>query len=219
MGEWGFFQKALTNFTHEAASGGAIRHLADRGYTVEQIAGMLDFPVPYREVQQAVWEHFVKKGVILLEEPGSVSRKEKAVYVREYDKFGKPSFRRVMEAETPRYGLVESWTKLQIDYRDIPGERLSALLLGEKEENGEEASYLSWDFGAAAKTSPETYRTMLLSLPERQRPYISGLPWEARRVYHRLDDRMAEILLCLCKAGQYQGECYFLKTQKMIRLK
>lgn len=32
-----YFQNALSNFTHEVASGGAIRHLAEPGYTVKQI--------------------------------------------------------------------------------------------------------------------------------------------------------------------------------------
>ena len=44
MSEQDFFKSALSNFTHEAASGGAIRHLADLGYTVDWITRELTFP-------------------------------------------------------------------------------------------------------------------------------------------------------------------------------
>lgn len=37
MAEKDYFQNGLSNFTHEVASGGAIRHLAEPGYTVKQI--------------------------------------------------------------------------------------------------------------------------------------------------------------------------------------
>jgi len=35
-----YFKKSLSDFTFDMASGGAIRHLADRGYTVEQIGNL-----------------------------------------------------------------------------------------------------------------------------------------------------------------------------------
>ena len=70
MEENRYFQDALARFTHEAANGGAIRHLTDMGYTVEQIRDKLDFPAPYERVQQAVWQRLEDTGVILREEPG-----------------------------------------------------------------------------------------------------------------------------------------------------
>ena len=57
MAEKEFFHKALADFAFDVASGGAIRHLADRGYTAKQIAGELDFSVPFEKVRQAVWDH------------------------------------------------------------------------------------------------------------------------------------------------------------------
>ena len=44
MAEQEYFKNALSDFTYEAASGGAIRHLADLGYTVKQICEQLSFP-------------------------------------------------------------------------------------------------------------------------------------------------------------------------------
>lgn len=212
-----YFQKALSDFTREAASGGAIRHLADLGYTVRQITEELDFPTPYETVRQAVWKRLVEKNVVRTEEPGSGGQIRKAAYVREYDRYGKATFRRVTE-ETEE-SAVDRWNVREI----VPGGETPAgeigILLKEKvRENGETDSYASCDFGLLEKKNPEEYREMLRLLDEGQREYICGLPWECRRVYHRLDGRMLEILARLCGEGRYRGECFFLKTKDRVRI-
>ena len=63
MAEQDFFHAALANFMFDTASSGAIRHLADRGYTVEQIRKHLDFPTPYDRIQKTVWEHFLHTSI------------------------------------------------------------------------------------------------------------------------------------------------------------
>lgn len=100
-----YFKTALSDFAFEAASGGAIRHLADLGYTVRQMKERLTFPTPYERVQKTVWRHLLDQGILLQEEPGSVGVRERAVYVREYDKYGKPSFRRVVLSEDAAQGM------------------------------------------------------------------------------------------------------------------
>lgn len=95
MSQPDYFKNALANFTHEAASGGAIRHLTDLGCTVDQITKQLTFPTPRERVRRQVWERLLDTGVILLEEPGSGKQREKAVYVEERDPYGRTSFRRV----------------------------------------------------------------------------------------------------------------------------
>ncbi|MCM1191942.1 MAG: hypothetical protein NC123_07650 [Butyrivibrio sp.] len=91
------FRRALSDFAFDVASGGAIRHLTDLGYTVKQIQETLDFPTPPARIQEAVWKRLVDSGVILLEEPGRPEPRETVRYVREYDSYGKASFRRVVE--------------------------------------------------------------------------------------------------------------------------
>ena len=95
MAEQEYFKNALSDFTYEAASGGAIRHLADLGYTVKQISGQLSFPTPYERVQKTVWQRLLETGVLLAEEPGSGKRRSggRAEYVIERDKYGRTSFR------------------------------------------------------------------------------------------------------------------------------
>lgn len=96
-----YFYNALHNFAFEEAGGGAIRHLADSGYTAKQIAETLSFPLPYEEVRKAFTAHLLEKGILLKEKPETHIRQEKTEYVREYDKYGKPSFRRVKASEEP----------------------------------------------------------------------------------------------------------------------
>lgn len=216
MEENRYFQDALARFTHEAANGGAIRHLTDMGYTVEQIRDKLDFPAPYERVQQAVWQRLEDTGVILREEPGKGKPKEKAVYVREYDRYGKSTFRRVAESEE---GLaVACWRKQTFACGDrASSERLTALLEEKLKENGEEFSYASCDFGLIADREPQLYERMLCTLgPERA--YVAGLPWGKKRSYHRLNSRMRQILELLASAGLYQGELFFMKTKDKIRI-
>lgn len=90
-----YFQSALSDFVFDVASGGAIRHLADMGCTVRQIQERLDFPTPYERIQKAVWKHLTDTGVIFPKNPRQEKAGEKVDYVREYDSYGRPSFRRV----------------------------------------------------------------------------------------------------------------------------
>ena len=111
MAEQDFFHAALANFMFDTASSGAIRHLADRGYTVEQIRKHLDFPTPYDRIQKTVWEHFLHTNVLRLEEPGTAGIQETYEYITEYDQYGRKSFRRttlMSEYEKPVVWIEET---------------------------------------------------------------------------------------------------------------
>lgn len=88
------FNKALSNFINDAAAGGAVRHLADLGYSISQIADNLDYPIPREKIAGYMWEHFVNTGKICLEEPKQTQ--DVANFVKEQDSFGRISFRRVV---------------------------------------------------------------------------------------------------------------------------
>lgn len=217
MEERDYFQEALSHFIHEAASGGAIRHLADLGYTVKQITEKLDFPTPYDRVQRAVWEHFLEEGVILEDEPGKGKPRGKVRYVKEYNRFGKSSFRRVAEIDSGQTTEEIRWRERYVPAGE--GEGAAALLRESFSRNSADKAYMSCDFGRTAYRSPEVYARMLQCLDRGQREYVEGLPWEKRVVYHRLDTRMQEILVRLCRAGLYCGECYFIDTKDKIRIR
>jgi hypothetical protein len=89
------FNNALGNFITDFAGGGAVRHLADKGLSVSEIAAHLDYPLPKDKVAEIVWQHYINTGVICLEEPKDTI--EKVSYVKEQDQFGKISMRKVVE--------------------------------------------------------------------------------------------------------------------------
>lgn len=217
MQEGAWFQKALTNFTRETANGGAIRHLADLGYTVEEIRRELAFPASYESVRNMVWKHLVDAGIVLCEDPrGRQAAAQQIEFVREYDRYGKPSFRRVTKAarQEDAGGPNVKWRERRL----FQGEELGALLRDQTAENGVENSYLSCDFGEMRAKEPGRYEEMLQALEKRQREYVEGLPWEKGRVYHRLTPGMTEIVLRLYRAGRYQGICCFLRTGEWVEI-
>lgn len=233
-----YFKSALSNFTHEAASGGAIRHLADLGYTVKQITERLTFPTPEERVRREVWERLVDTGVILLEEPGSGGQREKAVFVEERDRFGRVSFRRVAaegehrevlwkeryfevlkQRESRKQGnrMHQSGNPRQCEGISRGGTRRLAEYLSEKSaENGEGHSYCSCSFGVLRREDPAGFQAAMELLDGRQREYVEGLPWERKICYHRLDLRMREIVERLYENERYGGAFYFLKTEEKV---
>ncbi len=89
------FNKALSNFINDAASGGAVRHLADLGYSISDIAAKIDFPLSKENITKIMWDHFINTGKISLTEPAQTH--EKVSFVKEQDAYGRISFRKVVE--------------------------------------------------------------------------------------------------------------------------
>ena len=214
MPEQSYFQNALSDFTHEAASGGAIRHLTDLGYTTKQIMERLDFPTPLARVQKEAWRRLIDTNVILLEEPRSVKR-EKTVYVREYDKFGRASFRKVVEQDEGKEDKI-SWRKQSLSGKTQ--DKVFELIKEKIAVNGESFSYVACDFGIISKGEPERFQRLLQNLDMELREYIEGLPWERQRVYHRLNGRMTKIWMSLKENEGCFGECFFLTTKEIFDL-
>lgn len=84
--------------------------------------------------------------------------------------------------------------------------------------NGEENAYISCDFGLGMMQEPAWFEKTMRLLDEKQRYYISGLPWESKRVYHRMDSRMREIVSRLYDKGVYRGVCCFLNLEEKVTI-
>lgn len=54
----------MSDFVFDVASGGAIRHLADRGYSVDQIMEQLEFPTSRERVEKTVYRHLTETGML-----------------------------------------------------------------------------------------------------------------------------------------------------------
>ncbi|MCM1050110.1 MAG: hypothetical protein NC433_16975 [Clostridiales bacterium] len=65
----GYFEAALSDFVFDVAAGGAIRHLTDRGHSVEQIMKELDYPVARSKVEKAVYRHLTESGILISKLP------------------------------------------------------------------------------------------------------------------------------------------------------
>lgn len=246
MAEQEYFKNALSDFTYEAASGGAIRHLTDLGYTVKQICEQLSFPTPYARVQKTVWQRLLDTGVLLTEEPGSskAQKQGKAEYAMERDKYGRTSFRMVVEKDSREDNGAICWKERRFgesgeavvyqkrrrfgkqvfaDGRmrtglDAENCRKLAVYLAEKcRENGGDA-YISCRFGRLYSKERTEFEAVLTALNERQQEYVTGLPWEDKVCYHRLDQRMQEIAVRLYDAGKLRETCYFMKTEERVEL-
>ncbi|MDE7015133.1 MAG: hypothetical protein K2P19_10760 [Kineothrix sp.] len=60
--ENGYFNEALSNFTKDFAYGGAIRHLVDKGYTVDRIVKEFGYPLSRESIEKMVEEYRKSKG-------------------------------------------------------------------------------------------------------------------------------------------------------------
>ena len=72
-----YFEEALSNFVHDVASGGAIRHLVDSGYSVDQIKERLDYPTPRERVEKTVYKYMTESGILLSQLPVKEEMMEK----------------------------------------------------------------------------------------------------------------------------------------------
>lgn len=82
------FQNALSNFTFDLASRGAIRHLADLGYSAAKIRELLDFPTPLPQIEEELRAYQAEKEAA---ETSGITYE----YVRETDAYGRTSLRRI----------------------------------------------------------------------------------------------------------------------------
>ncbi len=64
-----YFEATLSDFVHEMASAGAIRHLVSKGYSIEQIMDMLDYPTSRTRVEKTVYQYMKESGLLLSDLP------------------------------------------------------------------------------------------------------------------------------------------------------
>ena len=93
------FNQALKNFMKDSANGGAIRHLYDLGYSVDEIREALLFPASVEDIQVVITAYEEEKS----------APEEAYEIIKEQNKFGKTTFRKVkkyMETKTMKYETI-----------------------------------------------------------------------------------------------------------------
>ncbi len=107
MTENKYFKEALGNMTREAAYAAAVCHLTDLGYSARKIEGTLTFPAPYESIRRIAFEHMLKTGILLREDPAvKKPDTERVEYVLEEGSFGRKSFRRIRIGEDEKTGGI-----------------------------------------------------------------------------------------------------------------
>lgn len=94
------FENALSNYIKDFANGGAIRHFVELEYSVEEIKSSLDFPMSIEEVALVVWKEYIDSKVICLNKD-EIDKDYiiKTSFVKDYNKYGKTSLRKVTKKE------------------------------------------------------------------------------------------------------------------------
>lgn len=134
MGDAGYFENAMSDFIHEMASAGAIRHLTDAGYSIEQIMKELDYPTPRERVEKTVYRYMEESGILL---PGLPIGEES---MRQY-RLEMPSIKElgnILQEKLHENGVENSYVSCPFGayYRDRPEilrQQLSCLTSREQE--------------------------------------------------------------------------------------
>lgn len=229
MDEPSYFQSALSSFVTDAACGGAIRHLVDIGYTLDQIVDRLDYPAPRAKVQRIMMDYLYESRVLLREEPSAKLFAAKETFVQEQDAFGRRSMRKITidsNSQTQEIMWKESV------YEPRRDGKLTELLHRKCGQNGETFNYVSCPFGKLTNDRySQTGRSgqsesggafaaekIWSCLNNRQRDYIQGIRWDQPVLYHRLNQRMLEIIGKLYEAGAYSGAAFFAVSREKITI-
>lgn len=232
MEEANVFQSALSNFATDVACGGAIRHLTDIGYTLDQIVERLDYPASREKAQRIMMEHLYQSRVLLREEPSEALFEEQTQFVEEQNAFGRRTLRKIKIDQKSQNKVTNATELTMLSHQEEtartqvflwkesiydPGRdgKLTELLHRKCEKYGETYSYISCSFGKAGN---DQYSQNESYLNGRQREYLAGIRWEQPVLYHRLNRRMLEIISKLYEAGVYGGICYFAAGQEKITI-
>ncbi len=88
MAENQYFKEALSNFTSEVAYAGAVRHLYDLGYSVEEIRKNLSYPASCEQIRRVIADYEEKKN----------NPEKDYDFVQDVDEYGRKSYRKVKKA-------------------------------------------------------------------------------------------------------------------------
>lgn len=245
MDETNYFQNALSGFTTEVACGGAVRHLTDIGYTLDQIVDRLDYPAPRAKVQRIMMAYLYESHVLLREEPSEKLFALREQFVQEQNAYGRRSLRKIgidynsqdkltseadltILSQRERAAQAQEFLWKESVYDPGRDGKLTELLHRKCEKYGEAYSYVSCPFGEwgndqfsqnGKNETKNAAEEKISCLNGRQREYLRGIRWERPVIYHRLNRRMLEIIGKLYEAGVYGGACFFVAGREKIEIR
>ena len=191
-----YFNQALSDFVFESACGGAIRHYVKLGYSVCRIMDELDFPAPYERVKNVYTDCLLEEKILLVNEPWEMQN-EKPVFVKEQDRYGHVSFRKVNTRKKKHSQADWSSVSLQTADREIYKRKLEELM-----DRG--TVYVRCFFTKSGVV--DEHLNEYLSME--QMTCLFDINWLKGIRYHCLDERMFQILLAI--PSDYKTEVHVL---------
>ena len=185
-----YFNEALHNFTSDYAYRSQVRHLYNLGLSTAQIKAKLDFPVPYETVKGYLWDYLLSSKQVVFSREDIIPDYSAPKYVLEYDSYGRKSFR--LEGEQAHSSLYYTQAHLPENIYDIP----SLYSCFVKMDGSEVSSYKN-------------------VLPSSLGDYLDGFSWPKRELYFRINEKMADIIASLLKAG-IRPEAIISPTSQII---
>lgn len=169
-----YFQNALSSFVTDAACGGAVRHLTDIGYTLDQIVDRLDYPASRAKVQRIMMAYLYESRALLKEEPSVELFAPKEQFVQEQDAYGRRSMRKVvvdysgqdymtktadltMASQNGKAAQTREILWKELLYDPKRDGKLTELLYKKCEKYGEAYSYVSCPFGRSENDPNSQY--------------------------------------------------------------
>ena len=177
-GENHYFQNALRDFTAEAAYAGAVRHLADLGYSPSKIVRNLTYPATLSQVTAVIWRHFTQQGILRLEDPAIQKAPEQATYVKETGEYGRVSYRRVVTSTSPMDAVTGA-------------QGPDACTVTRDCGAGE---YIRVEFGRERYQHPVEFASRIGAFEEETRDWIENLPWPLTPVWVLKESPLGQLL-------------------------
>lgn len=183
MNNSNYFNKALHDMVFENACGAAIRRLADMSMPVTYIHKNLDYPISYERVQRYVWQYYLDNKILYYPD-------EKTSYTEEN------GFITVYEPQITKTYIKEQGPYGKITYRQVIIDNNKS---GDNKPKGtscdnETRKYIACDFGILKRNNPEEFKKILDRLDDNDKAYIIDLPWENKRIYHIMNNKMSSII-------------------------
>ncbi|MBQ9278957.1 MAG: hypothetical protein IJ224_10035 [Lachnospiraceae bacterium] len=178
MSNSNYFNQALHDMVFENACGAAIKRLADKSFPISYIVKELDYPISFERVQKYVWQYYLDNKTIIYpdneidytEENGIITIKKsgiKKTFIKEQGPYGKTTFRQIVTEDNDVY--LNNHT------------------------NSPDNKYVVCNFGELKYSNLNEYESMLNNLNKEDRTYIADLPWQNKKIYHILNDRLKSI--------------------------
>ena len=185
-----YFNNALHDMVFENACGAAIKRLAGKSFPISYIIKELVYPVSFERVQRYVWQYYLdNKTLIYPEDEKDLDYKTECIYGKNIIIIKEPAIKKTFVKEQGPYGKTTFRQVIINENND----------LNIQTNNISERKYIACDFGILKHDNPDEFKRLLNRLDTEDKAYVTDMPWENRRVYHIINNKINSIIKSLNK--------------------